>query len=296
MNVGAELRGAREQRGISLDQLSRTTKISVATLRALERNKIDSLPGGIFVRGFLRAYAREVGLDVEETVKRYLAQFEPGSDDVAAAETDHALSKLTPLVHPPIAPKPGVIFGNPKSFENQTRFLYTSRTASMRLLLVALALAIGFAGYIAFRGSPTPLVRRSLGGGGAPPSEVTPKRPTGEHLLAPAAPPSIEAATSGLHDADAPAAREYDGVRIEIRTQAPCWIAATADGVSVAYRLMQAGERETIEARDEVVLTAGDSAAFTYLINDMPGRSLGGPGQVVTVRITTQNYREFVGP
>lgn len=282
MNVGAALRGAREQRGISLDQLSRTTKISMVTLRALERNEIDRLPGGIFVRGFLRAYAREVGLDVEETVNRYLAQFEPTSDDVAAAETDHALSKLTPLVHPPIAPKPGLIFGSPKLFENQTRFLDTSRSASLRLLLVGLALAIGFAGYAAFRGSP--------------PSEVTAESSTSEPPLLSAAPPSIETATSGLHDAKAPAAREYDGVRIEIRTQGPCWIAATADGVSAAYRLMQTGERETIEARDDVVLTVGDPAAFTYLINDMPGRPLGGPGQVVTVRITTQNYREFVGP
>lgn len=286
MNVGAALRGAREQRGISLDQLSRTTKISMVTLRALERNEIDRLPGGIFVRGFLRAYAREVGLDVEETVNRYLAQFEPASDDVAAAETDHALSKLTPLVHPPIAPKPGLIFGNPKPFENQTRFLDTSRIASLRLLLVGLALVTGFAGYVAFRGSPIP----------APPSEVTAESSTSEPPLLSAAPPSIETATSGLHDARAPAAREYDGIRIEIRTQGPCWIAATADGVSAAYRLMQTGERETIEARDDVVLTVGDPAAFTYLINDMLGRPLGGPGQVVTVRITTQNYREFVGP
>ena len=76
MDVGAALREARERRGISLEELARTTKIGVATLRALERNQVDHLPGGIFLRGFLRAYARQVELDPEDTVRRYLAQFE----------------------------------------------------------------------------------------------------------------------------------------------------------------------------------------------------------------------------
>ena len=100
MDVGAALRDAREQRGISLDELSRTTKISVATLRALERNQIDRLPGGIFVRGFLRACAHEVGLDVEDTVQRYLAQFESRFGAVVATDTDGTRSESTRLGHP----------------------------------------------------------------------------------------------------------------------------------------------------------------------------------------------------
>jgi hypothetical protein len=73
-------------------------------------------------------------------------------------------------------------------------------------------------------------------------------------------------------------------------------VSATADGLSVVYRLMQAGERQTIEARDEVVLRIGDPAAFTFFINNTPGRTLGRAGQAVTLRITAQNYREFVSP
>ena len=85
-------------------------------------------------------------------------------------------------------------------------------------------------------------------------------------------------------------------VRLDLRTLEPCWVSATADGLSVAYQLMQAGEHVTIDARDEIVLRVGDPAAFTYLINDVPGRSLGRAGQPVTVRITSQNYREFTSP
>ena len=119
MDVGAALRDAREQRGISLDELSRTTKISAATLRALERNQIDRLPGGIFVRGFLRAYAHEMGLDVEDTVQRYLAQFESRFGAVVATDTDGTRSESTRL-------------GHSETDINES----SPRGASMRLLLV----------------------------------------------------------------------------------------------------------------------------------------------------------------
>jgi hypothetical protein len=84
------------------------------------------------------------------------------------------------------------------------------------------------------------------------------------------------------------------GFASDIRTQGPCWVSVTADGINVAYRLMQAGERQVIEAREDVVLRVGDPAAFTFQINEMPGRPLGRAGQPITVRITTQNYHEFV--
>jgi hypothetical protein len=60
--------------------------------------------------------------------------------------------------------------------------------------------------------------------------------------------------------------------------------------------LSPAAEREVIEAREEVVLRVGDPAALMFHINEMPGRPLGRAGQPITVRITPQNYHEFVGP
>src|SRR5882724_9503133 len=72
---GAKLRDARERRGVSLRQIANITKISVSALEALERNDVSRLPGGIFSRAFIRSYASEVGLDPEETVQQFLAQF-----------------------------------------------------------------------------------------------------------------------------------------------------------------------------------------------------------------------------
>src|SRR5271155_42501 len=70
---GEKLRKQRELRGIELDAISNATKISTRMLRALEEEHFDQLPGGVFNKGFVRAYARQVGLDAEEAVSDYLA-------------------------------------------------------------------------------------------------------------------------------------------------------------------------------------------------------------------------------
>jgi cytoskeletal protein RodZ len=69
---GEKLRKQREQRDISLEAISSSTKISMRMLRALEEEHFDQLPGGVFNKGFVRAYARHVGLDEEETIAEYL--------------------------------------------------------------------------------------------------------------------------------------------------------------------------------------------------------------------------------
>ncbi|MGA8648087.1 MAG: RodZ domain-containing protein [Candidatus Sulfotelmatobacter sp.] len=70
---GEKLRKQREQQGIALDAISDTTKISTRMLRALEDEHFDHLPGGVFNKGFVRAYARQVGLNEEEAIADYLA-------------------------------------------------------------------------------------------------------------------------------------------------------------------------------------------------------------------------------
>ena len=75
VTVGARLRAAREKQGISLRQIAERTRISVMVLEALERDDIKRLPGGIFTRSFVKAYATEVGLDPDSTVDDFLGQF-----------------------------------------------------------------------------------------------------------------------------------------------------------------------------------------------------------------------------
>jgi ribosome-binding protein aMBF1 (putative translation factor) len=69
--VGRGLRRAREGRGMSLAELSTMTRIPAHTLRAIERDHFDGLPGEVFVRGFLRSIAKAVGLSPDAVVAKY---------------------------------------------------------------------------------------------------------------------------------------------------------------------------------------------------------------------------------
>ena len=73
--VGARLKQARESKRVSIRQIANVTKITVSALEAIERNDIAKLPGGLFARSFVRAYADELGLDIEQTVREFFAQF-----------------------------------------------------------------------------------------------------------------------------------------------------------------------------------------------------------------------------
>ncbi|HEY0796548.1 MAG TPA: helix-turn-helix transcriptional regulator [Acidisarcina sp.] len=72
---GEELAKEREYRGISLFKITEATKISSRHLEALEQNRFDQLPGGVFNKGIVRGYARVCGLDEEAWVERYMAAY-----------------------------------------------------------------------------------------------------------------------------------------------------------------------------------------------------------------------------
>ncbi len=73
-SFGEELRRERELRHISLREISDATKISMRYLDALERNDFRHLPGGVFNKGFVRAYAKFIGVDPETMVNAYLME------------------------------------------------------------------------------------------------------------------------------------------------------------------------------------------------------------------------------
>ncbi len=74
-DFGPRMKRMREERGVPLRRIAEATKISVAVLEALERNDISRLPGGIFSRGLVRAYAEQIGADPDAVVRDFVARF-----------------------------------------------------------------------------------------------------------------------------------------------------------------------------------------------------------------------------
>ena len=67
---GASLRRARERRGLSTRQVADATKLSPIAIKKLESGSFSSLPGGIYLRSMVRAYAKLVELDPEDVVQQ----------------------------------------------------------------------------------------------------------------------------------------------------------------------------------------------------------------------------------
>ena len=80
---------------------------------------------------------------------------------------------------------------------------------------------------------------------------------------------------------------------IAINPTAQIWVAATADGATAVYKLLQPGQNVTIAGR-EFSFRVGNAAAFAYAINGVPGKPVGGPDEVREFQITTANYRGFL--
>lgn len=228
----------------------------------MEREAFDQLPAGLLTRGFLRAYAREVGLDPESIVRRYISEFDPDRS------TRHTL--LDPEAEP-----------EPEQWDPPP-----ANHAKWAFVIPAIPLALAAVFFIRVQGPRTV----------APPDIPAPVATAGKqidlvavdqasHDITP--PPAVAAA-------EVAPLREADGrFQIEIHPAGVVWVEAVADGKRVLYELLEAGERRSIDVDTELTMRIGDAAAFTYSINGVPGRALGPPAEVRDIHLTTDNYTTF---
>jgi len=278
--IGRELAEARERAGLSVEELSHRTKISVPTLLAIERNQMGTLPGGIYARGLLRAYAREVGCDPEAVVSRFRAEVGENVDPIqmldrmaAAANGSHVVERL-----------------------HSTEIDAADRRRAFRnTALFVVALLFGGAFYFAgnrINHWTAPLAHWAVRSArpvaanvaeSLTPAAVADPKPVGTTSAPPAQPAQPAQPTD-----------QSSGLRLEIQPRDPCWLSATADGQRVIYRLLNAGERTLVDAKEAVDLRIGDPAACTFTINGTPARTPGAAGEAVNVHLTPQNYREFL--
>jgi outer membrane biosynthesis protein TonB len=93
--LGEELRHRREQRAITLAEISEATRIGTRFLKAIETDNFSILPGGIFTRSFIRAYAKHVGMNEDEAVALYLQQVATPSAESRETSDEPATPKPT---------------------------------------------------------------------------------------------------------------------------------------------------------------------------------------------------------
>jgi cytoskeleton protein RodZ len=267
---GENLRREREMRGVTLEEISASTKISVRFLKALEDEDLAKLPGGIFTRSFVRAYARYLGLDEDHVMAEYHLLAPPGSD------TD--LSRLT-RSHP----------------EPQRD---ASRAPLLAVLVAAVLLGSGYLLYLYTRGEsevapPAPVVAPAATPSAPAPPPAGPS-PEGASTLtagqpASPTPPPADAAATPPESSPVIAGAN---LTLQVAATERSWVAVDADGKMVLQRVLAPGEFETLQAKENFSVTTGNALGVVLTLNGETLKPLGRRGEVKTVRLTANDVRK----
>ena len=254
--IGLVLERARKDRGLSLEEAERATKIRKRYLIGLESDDYTVLPDAVYVRGFLKTYANFLGLDGDGLSEELRTRKKP--------RRERRLSYAAPkgdFDRPIISPG-----GVPGAEKRQV----VSRSAVVTFVVAALVIA-ALVGALYFVGLN---VRPSA-------AEDAPQT---ERMAAPVKPAAGEAGEgpgkpdTGDNPGDGPSGALTVGVEVE---GGPAWIRVRADSETVFEEVAPAGFSRTFEASRVVGIRAGDAGAVSVEVNGQDVGPLGDPGQVL---------------
>ena len=288
---GERLRRQREMRGVSLEEISQSTKIGTRSLKAIEGEDFEKLPGGIFNKGFVRAYARFLGLDEEQIV----SDFEEAWDAYEAARTPQVLE----------VSDEGTKTSTPRSV-----------WVAVLVLLIVAAAAAGWYGVLRMRAEqPIPPTSETATAPSAPASTTTPQispavatpeasssavqngkesEPSGG-----ARPPQElkRAASSGLPElkpSGPPASSPTKApapIRLQVFAREDSWLSVIADGKDLGQGILSAQKTRSIHAQKEVRLKVGNVGGVEISFNGQPVDVDGQPKEVKELIFTVEGLQ-----
>jgi cytoskeleton protein RodZ len=272
---GDRLRQEREKRGITLNEISESTKISRRRLEALENEEFDLLPGGVFNRGFVRSYARHIGIDPEQAVAEYLA----ASHEQSAPEDQFPLDVQedrsrngTPVLNPRRSWKP-VVFA----------------------VLVLVAVVAGWTMWThrnpvrqaVSKATVTPVEAATAPG---PRSSSVPEVKSPQTGTANATPAGPKASSSGAAPGPQQAAVNKQAPprlrsnTLAIVARADSWVSIIADGKTVMEGVLDANQERSVKFENNLVLRTGNAGGLEVSYNGKPLGPLGAENQVRTLQ------------
>lgn len=274
-SFGERMRREREMRGIKLEEITESTKISRRNLLALEEEHFDRLPGGIFNKGFVRAYARFLGLDEEQAVQDFMT---------ASAEYDQPAA-LQPPTPPTTAIKLPVI-----------RSEVAEKRKDLVWALAALfVLAAGGLGWYYLNHGKLPGIAGHSSARAA-------SEPAQEH---PAGPASTQGSSEATHQGTTvpelkstaatvigPAGAAQQAVVLAIRANQNSWVSMVVDGKPYLEQELIAGSERTVQARETIVLKTGNAGGLEFSYNGQPVVAAGKDGQVRTMTFTAKGIQQ----
>jgi cytoskeleton protein RodZ len=288
-SFGEKLKLEREKRKITLEQISSSTKIGTRMLQALEEDKFNQLPGGIFNKGFVRAYARCLGLDEDQTVADYLeasGDAPPVSTEIVAPQDEERdnqenLSRLEASTGGTARQLPwgwfaavllvvaiALSFWSHRRREHQRPSVPSTATAP-----ATQSPAAPPSGGASGKDKNTDIAK---GAASATSASPTTGSPTGRSATS-AVPKTSQDVTPAT-----PAAAPGE-FTVVIQAREESWISITADGRAISSELLPAGGERAVHGRKEIIVKAGNAGGVDFRFNGQKLDIGGASGEVKTV-------------
>jgi cytoskeleton protein RodZ len=298
-SLGARLKREREKRKITLDEISLSTKIGTRFLVAIEEENFDQLPGGIFNKGFVKAYARSVGVNEAEAVAEYELATAPSLPESMPEGEAAAVAVSTPA------------FASEDLGDGASRIPWG--WLAVALLIVAFGLAVwGFHSrdrssrpnlprQPAEPGNSTSAVRSAVADmvAGQPTAGRTAAPPTSESAVGPSVATSsasgVDTASVQSHDAKAAAGgsrteqispdstSSAGAFLVQIKAREDSWVAISADGREIMQATLYASAEKSVGARDQIVIKTGNAGALDISFNGKKLPAQGAANEVKTL-------------
>lgn len=253
--LGVWLCRTRESKGVTLKEAEAATRVRARFLELLEAGDYAAFPGGeVQIRGFLRIYARYLGLSPDEVLARYTAETHP-----AEAVPPGAPSQEVPVI--PTIPEPRVVSAVPPS--SIPRWLNTETVMIAGVVLIVLLVVVTAIGYIISRNA-----------GGEPSSTAT--------APAQAAPPGTARPVTPIVVTPTFPVNPGGGVTLALEASEHVWARVTVDGAVAFTGMLAPGRTFTWSGQETVVVDTGNGAALQVTVNGQPQGTMGRRNQVCT--------------
>jgi len=291
---GENLRREREMRGVSLEEISAATKISLRFLDAIERDDFATLPGGIFSRSFVRSYARYLGLDDERVVAEFQLAARPQTDfDL------HRIPAGNTTTSRPVSHTPMIATGIAIVLLAGSYVLYRYSQRALEAPIPSASPEVATPKPAAPSPQPAPPASgavSALPGVNPATGEVTP--PTTAPQSAAAKPvagtPASVSTAPPLSTPPTPPEATTPGngeLVLQVAATDRAWVAVDADGKTVLQRVLNPNEVETLRAQKSFDVTAGNAQAVILTLNGQTLKPLGRRGEVKTLHLTRDDLK-----
>ena len=261
--LGEELRQKREQRGVTLAEISEATRIGTRFLKAIETDSFSILPGGIFTRSFIRAYAKYVGMNEDEAIALYLQQVNPPTPDQPATPEEPP-SVATKLSTPTLVAAPTA-----RSEPPPRRFEPVAyRQAALRISWPTIVIGGGIVVFVVL--IVLAVVKQLNKGGQESASQAT----SVPQKDAPAQPPPRNAAARPAPSTESqqPPEKSPQGTTLVVKLEAATgdsWIRYQVDDAKPTTLILKQGQSQDLPpAQTQVALSYGNRMTLKLKINN----------------------------